>query len=331
MDTAKALDTFKDDYLAASLEIGSGEGLVRASMTLPIYMQMMAVTFVVTEPVVAGWKLAMFNSRTDALILRSLALLVNNSVKEGRELADIEVLEACFNRATRRCPSAMKLMDSPNWAAARQKTVHSAATNDETSRREAPSPNPSADDRGVVTSSTTEPGTHVKPSTRERMSAAREHYGAEQLQATLSEAPNLVRFSDLDRAMQVAIDTVVRAISAGRSEEVRRYCGSTLITGYIVGRAMLGTAGGALHYSNPLTEADNVERLVQLSTTAEAAPYTNEIGSTGHLFMQFQIEMAGRAGPLSALPLDDRNNLAGGSAVAGLVLAIVEHDLFAAE
>ena len=130
--------------------------------------------------------------------------------------------------------------------------------------------------------------------------------------------------------MQIAIDTIVRTIARGRSEEARRYCGSTVITGYIVGRAMLGTANGALHYSNPLTEADNVESLVRLSTSPEAAPFTNEIGPTGPLFMEFQIEMAGRAGPLSALPLEDRRNLAGGSAVAGVVLAIVEHDLFAA-
>ncbi len=40
--------------------------------------------------------------------------------------------------------------------------------------------------------------------------------------------------------------------------------------------------------------------------------------------------MASRAGPLSALAQEDRSNVAGGAATAGLYLAMVEHDLFAA-
>ena len=194
---------------------------------------------------------------------------------------------------------------------------------------EVATPSPSEEEGETAARPAEEPG-QLKASTRTRLRDAAEHYGPEELQATLQRAPNLVQFSDLDGAMQVAIDVIVRTIANERSEEVRRYCGSTLVTGYVVGRAMLGTAGGALHYSNPVTQAENVESLVRLSTTQAATPYTNEIGRTGQLFMEFQIEMAARAGPLSALGQEDRSNLAGGAAIAGLVLAIVEHDLFAA-
>ncbi|MGH8924017.1 MAG: hypothetical protein ACRDWA_05150 [Acidimicrobiia bacterium] len=194
---------------------------------------------------------------------------------------------------------------------------------------EAPTSSPRAEEALPASRSAAERG-QVKASTTVRMRHAAEHYGPEELLATLDQAPNLVQFSDIDGAMQIAIDVIVRRISDGRSEEARRYCGSTVITGYIVGRAMLGTVRGALHYSNPLTQADNVETLVRLSTSQEAAPYTNEIGPTGQLFMESQIEMAGRAGPLSSLAEEDRSNLAGGAAAIGLVLAVVEHDLFAA-
>ncbi len=170
----------------------------------------------------------------------------------------------------------------------------------------------------------------IKASTKARLQRAADQYDGEQLISTLEEAPNLLRFGDLDRAVQAAIDTIVRTITEGRSDEVRRYCGSTLTTGYTVGRAMLGTERGALHYSNPSTEQANVQTLIRLTTTPLAASFVDEIGPMGHLFVKFQIEMAGRAGPLSYLANEDRETVAGGSATAGLVLAIVEHDLFAA-
>jgi hypothetical protein len=49
------------------------------------------------------------------------------------------------------------------------------------------------------------------------------------------------------------------------------------------------------------------------------------------LLVVFEIERANQAGPVSPLPEQERLGLAGGSAVAGLTLAIAEHDLFAAE
>ena len=120
MDNAKALEAFKNDYLAAALEADPVGGVLRASNTLPLHMQMMAVLFVVADPVVSGWKLKIFDSRTDALILRSLAVLVNNSIKEGRELPDIDLMEACFNRVAQRCPSAFTHMNAPDWTKAQR-------------------------------------------------------------------------------------------------------------------------------------------------------------------------------------------------------------------
>lgn len=174
------------------------------------------------------------------------------------------------------------------------------------------------------------PPTAPTASKNSRMVYAAQNFGFEELEATLTAAPQLLQFNDLDRAMQVAMDTVVRVITDGHADLIRRYCGSTVITGYIVGRTMLGTVNGALHYSNPLTEADNVEQLVKLTTTSEGLSLTDDIGPMGQVFMDYQIEMAGRVGPLSALPADERKDLAGGSAVLGMVLAIAEHDLFAA-
>lgn len=169
----------------------------------------------------------------------------------------------------------------------------------------------------------------VKPMTLARLRHATANYGPEHLKATMEIAHTLFRFHDLDKALQLAIEVLVRTVADSRPDAVRRYCGSTLVTGYVVGRAMLGTSDGALHYSNRLTEADNVESLVRASTLGVVA-YTREIGPMGQVFMEVQIEMANRAGPLSALPEEERSNMAGGSAVAGLVLAIAEYDLFAA-
>lgn len=171
----------------------------------------------------------------------------------------------------------------------------------------------------------------IRPSTLALLEAAQDRYGQTQLESTLEEAPALLRSGDLDRATQLAVGTFVQRITAGQPQEVERYCGSTLMTGYIVGRAMLGTEHSAIHYSNPLTESDNVETLVRLLTTADGKPFLNQIGDTGHLFWQFQMEMAGRAGPLAAMPEQERQTLVGGSALAGLVMAFAEHDLYVAE
>jgi len=168
----------------------------------------------------------------------------------------------------------------------------------------------------------------IRPSTLARLKAARDHYGDSQLQSTLEEAQELLRSGDLDRATQAAIRIVVERITVGLPDEVERYCGSTAMTAYIVGRAMLGSEHSALHFSNPLTEADNVETLVRLATPPDALEFVNEFGPTGHLFCRYQVEMAGRAGPLSAMAQKDSETLAGGSAVTGLVLAFAEHDQF---
>ncbi|MEX0865404.1 MAG: hypothetical protein WD269_11130 [Acidimicrobiia bacterium] len=327
MNHGKALKRFEYDYVVASLEVG---GL---ALDLRVRVEMMAVLFLVTEPIVSAWKLKAFDSRSDALILRTLAFLVDNSISDGRELSDINVLEACFHRAAGRCPSALEHMSTPDWDLARRPsptTLPDSKSSDETGSTKSRNVVASEPDAGPQPLTSADERTRPKSSTTTRMNEAAETYGPEELMSTLDRAPQLVQFSDLDRAMQIAIDTIVRTIAKGRSDEVRRYCGSTLITGYIVGRAMLGTENGALHYSNPLTESDSVESLVRMSTTEEAAPFTDALGEMGHGFMKFQIEMAGRAGPLAALVSEERENLAGGSAAAGLVLAVVEHDLFAA-
>lgn len=323
VDTAKALETFKNDYLVAALEADPVGGALRASNALPIYIQTMELLFVVVEPVVSGWELNRFDSRTDALILSTLALVANNSLKEGRELPDIDVMELCFRRVAQRCPSALTHMNEPDWTKARHL--------------------PSAPSVAGIGANTVSEGTgsigttlespelnQIKASTKARLQKAAEHYDQEQLMSTLEEAPTLLRFGDLDRAVQAANDTIVRTITEGGSDEVLRYCESLMLSGYIVGRAMLGTERGVLHYSNPSTEQANAQTLIRLTTTPLAASFVEEIGPMGHLYVKFQIEMASRAEPLSYLANEDRERLTGASAIAGLVLAIVEHDLFAA-
>ena len=167
--------------------------------------------------------------------------------------------------------------------------------------------------------------------TRQLLNEAAAAFGAEGLKAALVGAPNNFSFSDLDKATQVAIDSITKAIAANQPEPIVSYCGSVLVTGYLVGRAMLRTAGGALHFSNPLTEADHADTLIRLSITDEAIRLPEGIRPMSDLLVVFEIERANQAGPVSPLPEQERLGLAGGSAVAGLTLAIAEHDLFAAE
>jgi hypothetical protein len=109
IDTSKAIKGFQNNYLIAAIESGP-VGTIRAANSVAVYSQMLHVLLMVTEPVVSGWKLRMLDSRSDALLLRSLAVLVNNSNKEQRRLADLDLLEACFNRVSQRCPSAFNHM-----------------------------------------------------------------------------------------------------------------------------------------------------------------------------------------------------------------------------
>lgn len=328
-DTSKALKSFQDDFLASVLKANPND-LIRASQVASVYSELLLIAFVPVESVVARWKLKMFDSRADALLLRSLALVVNNANKEERPLTDLDLLETCFNRAAQRCPSAFNHMSAPDWDKARQIRDHPPAgvappaSRDRTSAMGQPKTNQE---------STGDPSNDsvLKPSTAKLMEQARDQYGADELSDTLEDAPKLVRFHDLDRATQIAIDTVTKSIADGQPEAIERYCGSTVLTGYIVGRAMLQTANGALHFSNPLTEADNADTLIRIATTPAAAPYTEALGSTGLLFVRLQQEMASRSGPLAALRKQIRDSLTGGSAASGMVLAIAEHDLHVAD
>jgi hypothetical protein len=171
----------------------------------------------------------------------------------------------------------------------------------------------------------------LSASTRLLLHQAAEAFEAEELKAILADGQNLISFTALDKATRIAIDSIARAIADGQTEEIVSYCGSVLITGYLVGRAMVRTVGGALHFSNPLTEADNAATMIRISTTDAADQIDGAIRPTGDLFVKLAIEMANQAGPVSPLPEQVRVGLVGGSAVAGMRLAIVEHDLFVAE
>lgn len=334
VDTGKALKTFSNDYMLAALEADPVAGVLRAAKSGAIYAQMLQVMMMVTGPVVSGWKLKLLDSRTDALVLRSMAALVNNAVAEKRQLADADLLEACFHRIAQRCPSALNHMSSPDWQLARDAVADPDVPEVQTPPKRADAPTGALEPEAIATPRKDEPRSlnqgFLSPDTSAKLEQAAREYGVDELQATLNDAPNLVTFHDLDRATQISIDTVTKQFASDQSQSVQRYCGSTVITGYVVGRAMLGTAGGALHYSNPLTEADNAETLIRFATTEDAAPIAEAIGPAGLLFVKLQEEMAGRQGPLAALPEERRSVLAGGSAIAGLVIAIAEHDLFAA-
>lgn len=328
-DTSKALKSFQDDFLTSVLKANPND-LIRATQVASVYSQLLQATFMLVESVVAGWKLKMFDSRADALLLRSLALVVNNANKEERPLTDLDLLETCFNRAAQRCPSAFNHMSAPDWDKARQIRDHPPAGVVPAASRHRTSDTVQLNTNQESTGHTSNDSV-LKPSTAKLMEQARDQYGVDELGATLEDAPKLVNFHDLDRATQIAIDTITKSIADGQPDAIERYCGSTVLTGYIVGRAMLQTANGAVHFSNPLTEADNAETLIRITTTPAAAPYTEALGATSLLFVQLQKEMASRRGPLSALGKQVRDRLTGGSAAAGMVLAIAEHDLHVAD
>lgn len=328
-DTSKALKSFQDDFLTSALKANPND-LIRATQVTSVYSQLLLTTFMIVEPVVAGWKLKMFDSRADALLLRSLALVVNHANKEERPLADLDLLETCFNRATQRCPSALNHMSAPDWDQARQTRDHRSAGVAAPASRHRTS---DMGQPGTNQESTGDPSDDsvLNPSTAKLMEQARDQYGVDELGDTLEDAPKLVNFHDLDRATQIAIDTITKSIANGQPDAIERYCGSTVLTGYIVGRAMLQTTNGALHFSNPLTEAENAEVLIHKATTPAADPYTEVLDATGLLFAQLQQEMASRSGPLAALGKQVRDRLTGGSAAAGMVLAIAEYDLHVAD
>lgn len=326
---SKALKAFQDDFVVEAIRANPND-LIRAPQVSVVYSQLLQVAFMIVEPIVAGWKLKMLHSRADALLLDAISLIVSNANKEGRELAYVGVLEACFNRAAERCPSAFNHMEAPDWGIAHQIYDRATAGGDtglpEYAFTGSSAPGSSPDSSDVASNNQ-----ELKESTRRLLEQARDDYGVDELRSTLENTSKLVSFRDLDRATQIAIDTVTKTITRGQSDAIERYCGSAVLTGYVVGRAMLKTAGATFHFSNPLTEADNAEDLIRISTTAAATPYAEALGSAGLLFVQLQQEVANQTGPLSALGKQERDSLAGGSAAAGMLLAIAEHDLHLAD
>ena len=186
-------------------------------------------------------------------------------------------------------------------------------------RRTPPRKDPSAGDH------------ELKEATRNRLRKAAESYGLDQLKATVDGMGSAVPFRDLDRAVQATVDTLAHSVAEGQSDDVMAFCGSTLLTGYFVGRAMLETQRIALHYSNPTTEIENAGTLLRLTMSHGVPSYLKGVGEGPELFARLQIKLTEQAGPLSYLPADDRMGLAGLTAAAGIALAIVEHDLFAPE
>ncbi len=110
------------------------------------------------------------------------------------------------------------------------------------------------------------------------------------VQATIQTMAN--RFTD------AMVETPANRLTEAQIDDVVHHCGLELLTGYRVGRAMLGTGADALHYSNPATEGENADKLLQLLEAPAIDDRLSHAGAMPKVWEHYRTRVAGQ-GPFS--------------------------------
>jgi hypothetical protein len=135
-------------------------------------------------------------------------------------------------------------------------------------------------------------------------------------------------WDEVDPAARMAMDMRIREISGvgGASEQLRDEIGSYVISGYIVGRRLVGTHDTPLEYSGPSETALNASRLLARQGSLDLVEIAETAGNGAVGFSEVWPRVHGLMGEHGA----DQQTVGQVAILNGIAFAVAEDECFVA-